>query len=245
MGKLFITGIGPGGTEDMTIRAFRALESSDTIVGYTTYLDLVKNTFPDKRYLSTPMRQETERCRMALKEAQAGHTVSMICSGDAGIYGMAGPVLSLAAEYGNVGIEMIPGVTAAVSGAAVLGAPLMNDFCVISLSDQLTPWSVIEKRLRAAAAGDLVIALYNPKSKSRPDNLANACRILTDAGIPGSRPCGLAGRTGREGAWQRICALEDLPSENADMFTTIFIGCSMTQVINGRLITRRGYKADL
>ena len=127
----------------------------------------------------------------------------------------------------------------------MLGAPLMNDFCVISLSDQLTPWPVIEKRLRAAASGDLVIVLYNPKSKNRPDNLERACHILTEAGIPESRLCGLAGRIGREGAWQKICTLKDLPSENADMFTTVFIGCSMTQEADGLLVTRRGYGNNL
>ena len=163
-GHLFVVGIGPGNFEGMTAQAEKALEKSDTIIGYSVYNDLVKPYYPDKRYLTTPMTGEEARCRMALEEAKAGHMVSLICSGDPGVYGMAGLVLELAGES-DVEIEIVSGVTAAVSGAALLGAPLVHDFAVISLSDRLTPWELIEKRLRAAAQADLCIVLYNPSSR--------------------------------------------------------------------------------
>ena len=146
-GKVYVVGIGPGGEEQLTLQARRAMERADVLCGYTVYIDLVRPLFPDKETYTTPMTRERERCRWAMETARAGRTVAMLCSGDAGVYGMAGPVAQLAPEFPEVELEMVPGITAALSGGAVLGAPLMHDFCVISLSDLLTPWEKIEKRL--------------------------------------------------------------------------------------------------
>jgi precorrin-3B C17-methyltransferase len=243
--KLYVVGLGPGGMDDLTIRAREALGASEVIIGYRTYLGLVKSLFPDKTYASTSMGQELERVRMALESAAAGKTTSLICSGDAGIYGMAGPALFETRNYPDVTLTVIPGVTAAGGAAALLGAPLMNDFCVISLSDDLTPWQMIENRLKAAAAGDFVIALYNPKSAHRPENLRKAVDLLLAAGVDKDTPCGLAGRVGREGEWKRLTTLRQLPvEEGVDMFTTVVIGNSETKVSGGYLITKRGYSDE-
>ena len=180
MSKLYVVGIGPGKHECMTLEASRALEESDVIVGYQAYIDLVKNEYPDKEFFSTPMKKEIDRCIEALNLTKAGKNVSMICSGDSGIYGMASPILQLSKDYPDVDIEILPGVSAALSGASVLGAPLAHDFCVISLSDLLTSWEVIEKRLRGAALGDFCVAIYNPSSHKRADYLAKACDILLE-----------------------------------------------------------------
>ena len=178
MNKVYVVGLGPGGEEFMTAQARAAMERADVLCGYTVYVDLVKHLYPGKETYVTPMTRELERCRWALETAAAGRTVAMVCSGDAGVYGMAGPLLQLAGEYGGAEVEVVPGVTSALSGAAVLGAPLMHDFCVISLSDLLTPWEQIERRLALAAAGDFSICLYNPSSKKRADYLRRACDIL-------------------------------------------------------------------
>ena len=180
MSKVYVVGMGPGAYEQMTIAAVKALESSDVIVGYTVYVDLLKKYFPEKEYLTTPMRKEPERCRMTFEEARKGRIAAMVCSGDSGIYGMAGLMYEIGEEYPEVEIEVIPGVTAALGGSAVLGAPLGHDCCLISLSDLLTPWELIERRLRAAAQADLLICLYNPSSKKRKDYLAKACEILME-----------------------------------------------------------------
>lgn len=178
--KLYVIGIGPGAREQMTVRADRILRESQVIIGYTVYVDLVKEFYPQAEFLTTPMRQEKERCEMALKAAQDGRKTAMICSGDSGVYGMAGLVLQMAEAYPDVNVEVIPGVTAALGGGAILGAPLGHDFAVISLSDLLTPMEVIEKRLRAAAEADFIICLYNPSSRKRHDYLERACRILLE-----------------------------------------------------------------
>ena len=170
-GRLWVVGIGPGSYEDMTIRAARILEQCDTIIGYTVYADLVRSIYPGKEFLTTPMRGELERCRIAFREASAGKKVAMVCSGDAGVYGMAGPVLELGALWPGIRVEIVPGVTSALSGAALLGAPLMHDFCLISLSDLLTPLHLIEKRILAAAGSGFVIVFYNPSSRKRADYL--------------------------------------------------------------------------
>jgi len=167
LGKVIVVGIGPGSYEDMTIRADRALQSCDAIVGYGVYVDLVKERYPDKAFYETPMTQEAKRCALALDLARAGKTAAMVCSGDSGIYGMAALVYELRGESEEPEIEVVPGLTAACSAAALLGAPLTHDFAVISLSDRLTPWETIEKRLTHAAKADLTIALYNPASRSR------------------------------------------------------------------------------
>ena len=169
IGKVYVIGLGPGAEKEMTYQASTALEKSEVVIGYTVYTGLIRERFPDKKYLSTPMRQEVVRCEMAMDEAMKGRTVAMVCSGDAGIYGMAGLLYEMGQGYPEVELEVVPGITAANGGAAVLGAPLMHDFAVISLSDLLTPWEKIEKRIRGAAMADFVICLYNPSSKKRKD----------------------------------------------------------------------------
>lgn len=240
MNKLFLVGIGPGSADGMTQAAKAALEQSEVLCGYTVYLDLVRQQYPDKETYTTPMTRELERCRWAIDRAAEGKTVAMLCSGDAGVYGMAGPVLELA-EGKDIEIEVVPGVTAALSGAAILGAPLMHDFCVISLSDLLTPWKVIERRLRCAAAGDFSIALYNPRSKKRPDHLRRACEILLEEKSPDT-VCGWVKNIGRPGQCHGLATLKDLGSLELDMFTTVFIGASSTRNVNGRMVTPRGYR---
>ena len=239
MKKLYVVGIGAGNYEGMTVGAVQTLQNTDVIVGYTTYCDLMRPFFPDKEFLSTPMMREAERCRMALEQAAAGKTVALVCSGDAGIYGMASPVLELAAEYG-VEVQIIAGVTAAASGAALLGSPLTCDFAVISLSDLLTPMETIENRLTCAARADLAVVLYNPASKKRADHLRRACEIFLRF-RPADTVCGIACNIGREGEYTRVMTLEALSEWQADMFTTVFIGNSSTKAINGKMVTPRGY----
>ena len=243
MKKLFVVGLGPGCAEQLTAAARAALEQADVICGYTLYARQAQQLCPDKEVFATPMRGEIERCRKALELAAAGRTTALVCSGDAGVYGMAAPLLELAAEMGPNApeIEIVPGVTAALSGAAVLGAPLGHDFCVISLSDLLTPWDVIERRLQAAAAGDFAIALYNPSSKNRPEHLRRACDILLAAGKAPATQCGWVKNIGREGQATRLLTLAELREEKLDMFTTVFIGSAATKAIAGKLVTPRGY----
>ena len=239
MGKLTVVGIGPGDYENMTVRADRALRESQVIVGYHVYVDLVRERYPDKEFLTTPMTREADRCRMALEEARAGKQVAMVCSGDSGIYGMAGLVYELRGGAAEPEVEVVPGLTAACSGAALLGAPLTHDFAVISLSDRLTPWEKIEARLTAAAESDLSIVLYNPASRGRPDYLRRACEILLDK-LPADRPCGVARNIGREGETRELLTLGALRDFAADMFCTVFVGNSQTKGIGGQLVTPRG-----
>lgn len=238
--KLYIVGIGPGNYENMTVRADRALQSCDTVVGYHVYVDLVKPWYPDKEFMTTPMTKEADRCRMAL-EAAKEKTVAMVCSGDSGIYGMAALCYELRGESTEPEIEVIPGLTAACSGGAVLGAPLTHDFAVISLSDRLTPWEKILTRLDCAAKADLSIVLYNPRSHGRPDNLSQAVDKLLET-LPENCPCGVVHNIGREGERAVIMTLKELKTYDADMFCTVFIGNAMTRVIGGKLVTPRGYK---
>jgi precorrin-3B C17-methyltransferase len=238
--KLFIVGIGAGNYEGMTVGAVKALEQADLIVGYTVYCKLIKPYFTDKKFLSTPMMQEIERCRLALEHAAGGETTAIVCSGDAGIYGMASPVLELAEKY-EVEIEVIAGVTAASSGAALLGSPITNDFVVISLSDLLTPMEVIEKRLEKAAEADLCIVIYNPTSHRRADYLKKACGIVMRHRSPNT-VCGIAQNIGRDGENSRIMTLAELAEADTDMFSTVFIGNSKTKNIGGKMVTPRGYK---
>ena len=241
MGKLFVVGIGPGNYENMTVRADRALAQCDAIVGYPVYVELVRGRYQDKEFCSTPMTQETKRCRMALDMALEGRTVAMVCSGDSGIYGMAALIYELRGENSQPEIEVVPGLTAACSGAAVLGAPLTHDFAVISLSDRLTPWEKIEKRLECAALADLSVVLYNPASHGRPDHLRRACDILLRT-LPETRPCGIVRMIGREGEQRRLMTLGELRDAEVDMFCTVFIGNSATRLIAGELVTPRGYR---
>ena len=241
--KIYVVGMGPGKEEMMTGEAIRVLEESDVIVGYHVYLDLLGERFSWKEFLTTPMKQETKRCRMCFEEAQKGKTVSMICSGDAGIYGMASLMYEVGKAYPETPITVVPGITAASSGAAVLGAPLNHDFCVISLSDLLTPWEKIEKRLRAAAEGDFAIAIYNPSSHKRQNYLKRACDILLER-IEPERACGYVENIGREETRAVICTLKELRDAKVNMFTTVFVGNSGSEMINGKLVTKRGYQIE-
>ena len=241
MGKLLVVGLGPGNYENMTIRADEALKAADAIIGYTVYVDLVKERYPDKEYLTTPMTRETERCRMALDEAKTGKTVAIICSGDSGVYGMAGLVLELRGEGSEPEVEIVPGLSACISGAALLGAPLTHDFAVISLSDRLTEWELIERRLTKAAEADMSIVLYNPASRGRPEHLKKACEILMKT-LPEDRPCAVARNIGREGEERFFMTLTELASFPADMFCTVFIGNSQTKMIRNEMVTPRGYR---
>lgn len=224
----------------MTGEAVRALEQADVIVGYTVYLDLLGSRFRNKEMISTPMRREEERCRICFEEARKGKRVALVCSGDAGIYGMASLMYEIGREYPDTELVAAAGITAASSGAAVLGAPLNHDFCTVSLSDLLTPWEVIERRLEGAARGDFVIVLYNPSSRRRRDYLRRACSILLRT-IEGSRVCGYVENIGRDGTRAEVCTLEELKDREVNMFTTVFVGNSDSFILNGKLITRRGY----
>ncbi len=241
--KLWVVGIGPGNEENRTVRANRALEQCDTIVGYRVYVDLVRQQYPGKTFLTTGMTQEADRCRLALEEAEKGRQVAVVCSGDSGIYGMAALLFELRGEKTQPEIEVVPGLTAACSGGALLGAPLTHDFAVISLSDRLTPWEKIEKRLLAAAEGDFAIVLYNPRSKGRPDHLKRACELLLTL-LPPERPCGVARQIGRAEEGMELLTLEQLRDFQADMFCTIFIGNSQTMILGDRLVTPRGYRYE-
>lgn len=239
MQKVYVVGIGPGGEEMLTPQARRALEASDLLCGYTVYIDLVRPLFPQKPVYTTQMTGEVQRCRQALQEAQSGKTVALLCSGDPGVYGMAGLVLQLAPAYPEVAVEVVPGVTAATAGAALLGAPLTNDFAVISLSDRLTPWQTIVQRLRAAAEADFVLCLYNPESRSRKGYLKRACEVVAPFRAP-QTPCGWARRISREEE-SGVCTFAALSDLAADMFTTVYIGNSQTRIFEGKLVTPRGY----
>ena len=239
--KVYVVGLGPGGVEQMTKRAHETLAACDVIAGYNVYIDLIKEDYKDKEFLSTGMRKEVERCKLAIEEALKGKTVAMVSSGDAGVYGMAGIMYQIAAEFPELEVEVIPGITAACSGAAVLGAPLISDFTLISLSDLLTPWEKIEKRLDLASQADFVICLYNPSSFKRHDYLQKACDIM----LKNQRadvPAGIVRNIGREGEEYEIMTLAELRDAQVDMFSTVIIGNSQTEVINNKMVTPRGYK---
>ena len=241
MSKIYVVGIGPGAYDQMTGRAIRALNESDVIIGYTVYVDLVKEYFAEKEFMTTPMKKEVDRCVLAFEEAKKGKTVSMICSGDAGVYGMAGLMYEVGENYPDVELNIISGVTAATGGAAVLGAPLIHDFCLISLSDLLTPWEKIESRLLGASQADFVICLYNPSSKKRHDYLQKACDLMMQYKSP-ETVCGTVCNIGREGEEYHVMTLKELRDTKVDMFTTVFIGNSQTKEINGKMVTPRGYR---
>ena len=243
MGKVVIVGIGPGNYENMTIRADQALRECQAIVGYHVYTDLVKDRYPDKTYHTTGMTREAQRCQLALDLAIQGTDAAIVCSGDSGIYGMAALVYELRGDRSEPAIEVVPGLTAAISGGAVLGAPLTHDFAVISLSDRLTDWQLILRRLEAAAGADLSIVLYNPASKGRPEHLKRAVETLRKI-LPEERICAIVRNIGREGEREQILSLKERGEADVDMFCTVFIGNSTTRVIEGRMITPRGYRYD-
>ena len=239
--KIYCIGIGPGGEEQMTLRAVRALEACDCVAGYGLYLDLIDSLIEGKERIQTGMTREVDRCAAALERAKQGRTVAVVSSGDAGVYGMAGLMYEVCEQHPDMDIEVIPGITAACGGAAVLGAPLIHDFAVISLSDLLTPWEKIQKRLDFAAQADFCICLYNPSSHKRADYLQKACDILLRSKSP-ETPCGTVRNIGRDGECGEIYTLAQLRDTKVDMFTTVFIGNSQTRVINGKLVTPRGYE---
>ena len=241
MNKLYVIGIGPGEYEQMTLKAIHAMEKSEVIIGYTVYVELVKEHFPGKEFLTTPMKKEVDRCVMAFEEAKKGKVVSMICSGDAGVYGMSGLMYEVGVNYPEVELEIIPGVTAATGGAAVLGAPLIHDFCLISLSDLLTPWEKIEARLLAAAEADFVVCLYNPSSRKRSDYLQKASDLMMQYKSP-ETVCGIVSYIGRDGEHYEVMDLKTLRDTKVDMFTTVWVGNSQTKEINGKMVTPRGYR---
>lgn len=239
--KIYVVGFGPGGEEFMTAEAKNAIADSDVVVGYHVYVDLVRHLSEGKEILSTSMTKEVARCELALEKAKEGKTVAFVCSGDAGVYGMAGIMLEIA-EGTDIEIKTVAGITAACSGAAVLGAPLIHDFAIISLSDLLTPWEKIEKRIELTAEADFVVVLYNPKSKTRVDYIDQACELMMKHKSPDTI-CGYVKNIGREGETATICKLTDLmENDNIDMFTTVFIGNSQTRVIDGKIVTPRGYQ---
>lgn len=241
MNKLYVVGIGPGECDKMTLEAERVLKSCDVIAGYSVYVDLIKELFSGKEYIVTGMRQEEERCDMALKAASEGKKTAVVCSGDAGVYGMAGLLMEMGVNYPDVEVRVVAGVTAALSGGAVLGSPLGHDFAVISLSDLMTPWEKIEERLKFAAAADFVLCIYNPSSRKRKDYLQRACNILMKY-KSAETVCGYVQNIGREGENYKILSLAELKNTQVDMFTTVFIGNSQTKKIGNQMITPRGYK---
>ena len=240
---IWIVGFGPGDRRHMTIEAQKAMQSADVIVGYSGYNALMKPFFPDKEYIETGMRGEVKRCEEAVSLAENGKNVALICSGDAGVYGMAGLLLEILERRGKIdeiNVEVVAGVTAALAGAALLGAPLGHDLAFISLSDLLTPWELIEKRLLAAGEADFCIALYNPSSRGRKDHLRRAANLLLQV-RSGDTPCGIADRIGREGESIRILTLRELPDAETDMQSVVLIGNSGTRRIGNYLVTERGY----
>ena len=241
MSKLYVVGFGPGGYDHMTHKAAQAISGADVVMGYTTYIEMLKEIFPEKHYVSTPMRQEVKRCEMALSAAASGQNVAMVSSGDSGIYGMAGVILQLSEAYPqDIEIEIIPGVTAASAAASILGAPLMHDFAVISLSDLMTPLDKIMKRVEYAAMADFVICLYNPKSKKRTEYIAMAAELI--AKHQGPKLCaGIVRNAGRPDESHELTTVGALKDADIDMFSIVIIGNSQTYFKDGKMITPRGY----
>ncbi|SHK31818.1 precorrin-3B C(17)-methyltransferase [Tepidibacter formicigenes] len=238
---IYVVGIGPGKKELMTFETVNALNESEVIVGYKTYIDLIKEFIKDKEVVQNGMRGEIQRCKDAIKKAKEGKKVAVISSGDSGIYGMAGLILELITKENlDIEIKIVPGVTASIGAAAVLGAPIMHDFCHISLSDLLTPWDVIQKRLKLAAEADFVICLYNPRSKGRKDHLQKAFEIIGEF-KSGDIPVGIVKNVGREGEFKQIVKFKDIDFETVDMTTIVIIGNKSTYVYEDKMITPRGY----
>ena len=238
-GKIYVVGIGPGKKENMTFRAYEAMENSDIIVGYKTYVDLVKEYYPGKEMKSSAMTKEVDRCTEVLELARQGKTVSLISSGDAGVYGMAGIMLEIADE--DMEVEVIPGITATNAAAAIAGAPIMHDYATISLSDLLTDWELIKKRLELAAQGDFVVSIYNPKSRGRVTQIEEAREIMMKY-KPKSTPVAIVRNAGREDERYIVTTLDKMLNHEIDMLTIVLIGNSNTFVKNGKIITPRGYE---
>ncbi|MCG8335641.1 MAG: precorrin-3B C(17)-methyltransferase [Proteobacteria bacterium] len=238
MAKLYVVGIGPGGKEHLTIKAIETIRQCSVIVGYTYYIELVRDLIEDQKIIQTGMTKEIERCRAAISEVQTGNDTCIISTGDPGLYGMAGPIMEMIED---VDVDIVPGVSSVFSAAAEMGSPLMHDFCTISLSDLLTPWSVIEKRLEHAAKGDFVISLYNPKSRGRKEHINRAVDILSQE-IDPKTPVALVKNAGRDGNEKKLLTLGTIDFEFVDMKTVVIIGNSQTYTRDGWMITPRGYK---
>ncbi len=241
-GVLVVTGLGPGAIDLMAPRARLALEQAEIVVGYRTYLDLVRDCLnPNSEVISSSMMQEIDRCRKALELAEAGKRVVLVCGGDPGIYAMAGLVFELAKSMdAKVPIDIIPGIAALNSCAAILGAPLMHDFAAISLSDLMTPWAMIEHRLEAVAPADFVVVIYNPKSKKRTDQIVRAREILLAHRSPDT-PVGIVSGATREHETVRLTTLGTMLDQEIGMQTTVIIGNSQTFIWHDKMITPRGY----
>ena len=240
--KIYVTGLGPGLYEHMTEAAKNSLKDADVIVGYKTYIDLIKDLISDKEVLSSGMRREIDRCQDCLDLAEQGKTVTLVSSGD--VYGMAGIMLEIVEKQkSDVEVVVVPGISAANAAASTLGAPLMHDYCVISLSDLLTDWEMIKKRLRCAGEGDFIVTLYNPKSKGRPDNIVEAQKILLEYKAP-ETPVGIVRNAKRANESYVITTLEKMCDEEIDMFSMVVIGNSKTYITEDHLkmITPRGYQ---
>lgn len=243
MNKLYVVGLGPGDNKKMTVEAAEILDQCEVIAGYSVYIDLIKEKYGNKEFIVSGMRQEEERCRKAVKKAEEGYKTAVVCSGDSGVYGMAGLIMELCQERKNIEVEVVAGVTAALSGGALLGAPLGHDFSVISLSDLMTPWEKIEMRLKCAAMCDMVICLYNPSSRKRKDYLKKACEIVMEY-KEGDTVCGYVKNIGRKGEEWGMLSLNEMKDFEADMFTTVFIGNSETRRIKNQMVTPRGYRVE-
>lgn len=237
MGKLYVIGIGPGGLEHMTLRATDAIEESNIIIGYNKYIDMIKPIVEDKELFSTGMRGEESRCRKALELSKENNIVALISTGDSGIYGMAGLILQMKEDEN---VEIIPGVTASSAAGSVVGAPLMHDNCNISLSDLMTPYDLIKKRVRNAADADMVISLYNPRSKGRPHYLRDAIEIIKEYRELNT-PVAVVRHALREGQEYKLFTLENFDEEIVDMFSIIIVGNSQSLIKEGKFITPRGY----
>lgn len=238
---IYVVGIGPGSQETMTYQAMETIRKSDVIVGYKTYINLIEDLIKDKEVVSNGMKQEIDRVKKAVEISKTGKTVAVISSGDAGVYGMAGLVLELSK---NEEVRIISGVTASTAAAAAMGAPLMHDFCHISLSDLLTPLDLIYKRIDLASEGDFVICLYNPRSKGRPDYLKNAIEIMKKH-KDGSTPVGIVKNVERDNQQIYICTIDTIDYELVDMFSIVIVGNSSTYIKNNKIITKRGYDNKL
>lgn len=237
MAKLYVVGIGPGGRENMTLKAVEVLKSCDLIVGYTPYIEYLGDLKDGKELYSTGMRGEIERCKFAVDKVREGKNTAIVSTGDAGLYGMAGPILEMADD---IEVEIVPGVTAAFSAASELGSPIMHDYCSISLSDLMTPWEVIEKRIESASEGDFVITIYNPKSKTRVDHLKKAISIMLKYKSP-ITPVGIVKNSGRDGMEKHITTLGEIDYDIIDMCCVLIVGNSKTYAKEGKMVTPRGY----
>lgn len=239
MGKIYVVGLGPGNKENMTFRAYDVLKNSDIIIGYKTYIDLIEGMFPDKKIIKSYMKKEVARCEETLKLALEGNIISLISSGDAGVYGMAGLMLEIAGD--QVEVEIVPGITSANASASLGGAPIVHDSVNISLSNLLTDWELIKKRIDLASQGDFVITLYNPKSSGRSE-LINEARDIMLKHKRKDTPVLIARNVGREGENYDITTLSEMLDYEINMFSTVIIGNSNTKVVNNKMITPRGYK---